>query len=115
MNTYRVTIPPFKVEASDSFEAESIVDDLIESGAYDYEIEDVTELSPQGGSIFVRYTETGYEYELDLAHTSATEDGWTSTRWRPRRQGNWISKPGFWPRATTTVFDHHSQPTKEAP
>lgn len=115
MNTYRVTIPPFEVEASDSFEAEAIVDDLIESGAYDYEIEDITELLPRRGSILVRYTEVGYEYELDLAHTSATEDGWTSTRWRPRRQTNWISMAGFWPRATTTVLDDHHLPTKEAP
>lgn len=40
---YRVTIPPFEVDASDMFEAESIVDDLIGNGAYDYEIEDITE------------------------------------------------------------------------
>ena len=62
--------------------------------------------------IRLRYTDSGPgfgTYELDPAHTTANDTGWTSDRWRvvhedewsrPTASG-WMTQRGHWPAATT--------------
>lgn len=112
MSRYRVTIPPFEVDAETPEEAESIVDIALGEGAYDYEIEDITDIARP---IFLRFTDDELgPYELDPAHTTFVEgDGWTSTRWKPASFTNWVTSRGYWPQHKTELIT--SQPESEAP